>query len=551
MTSFDSGGAKQLSSSLPVKIIFGIFIATFVTAIGVSWIPMQSIYVQSRQNLDDTFPHILEHVGARVENWLGDGQREVEQTATEEDVALALVAESERAKMTRTLLRRLRISGHIEGFVLLDNAGKSRLEIGALPLLSEKNHSELIARRDTKLFYLHNTSELAVVSAAPVQNASGETLGWLFGFYNTTKLADLLTSSALENSGELYLATEDAKILTSVHVRPRDGRWPIEKEIVTTYAQDTKIRSYPNYAGRYVLGSSQRLRALDVVLVVEQEYEETFRALFSIARWLIAVDLCMVLLFSLLGYRVTKAIMQPIYALSDAAQRITHGNLDVQLPEPKSRDELFLLTRAFNEMTKKLRDSREEIEEINARLQDQNVELHYANNILGRISITDGLTQLYNHRFFQDHLAQETRRVDRSGDALSMIVIDIDNFKKLNDRLGHAAGDQVLMEISSLLRKTVRESDLVARYGGEEFVVTASGTDLDGAQRLAEKIRASIDRHDFLAGSPPQSVHVTVSLGVAEYKGDRKSFFERADRALYRAKARGKNCVVTDAEIDN
>lgn len=550
MASPDPGGSKQLASSLPVKIIFGIFIATFVTAIGVSWIPMQSIYVESRRNLENSFPRILSHVSLRVENWLDDGQREIEQIANENETVLALSSESERAKITRVLLRQLRISGHLEGFVLFDGSGQPQLEIGALPLLSEEIYSELRAQHNNKLFYLRNTPELAVVAAAPIQNANGETIGCLFGFYNAARLTSLLTSAALGSSGELYLATDGAKILTSVHTLPRDGRWTVAKEITTTYAQDTKVRSYPNYAGRYVLGSSQPLRSLDVILVVEQEYEETFRALFAIARWLIAADLSMVLLFSLIGYRVTKTIMQPIYALSDAAQRITHGNLDVQLSEPKSQDELFLLTRAFNEMTKKLRDSREEIEEINARLQDQNVELHYANNILGRISITDGLTQLYNHRFFQDHLAQETRRVDRSGDALSMIVIDIDNFKKLNDRLGHAAGDQILMEISSLLRKTVRESDLVARYGGEEFVVTASDTNLDGAQRLAEKIRAIIDRHEFKAGSPTQSVHVTVSLGVAEYKGDRKSFFERADRALYRAKARGKNCVVTDEEMD-
>lgn len=531
-----------------MKIIFGIFIATFVTAMAVSWIPLQSMHVQLRRDLETAFPLVLNHVSARVENWLSNGKREVEHAATSDRVALIPHGDGEQMAREAELLRRLRISSQLEGFVILDAAGNAQLEIGALPLLSQEMYAELFERHENRLFYLRHTKELAIVAAAPIQAASGEVLGYLFGFYNAATLGDLLSSDSLKSSGEIYLATEQAKILTRVRAHPADGRWSIGNEITTTYASDTKIRSYPNYAGRYVLGSSRRLHGLDVVLAVEQEYEETFQTVFSISRWVIAIDMLMVLIFSLLGYRVTKTIMQPIYALSDAAQRITRGNLDVHLPEPKSQDELFLLTRAFNEMTKKLRESREEIEEINARLQDQNVELHYANNLLERISITDGLTQLYNHRFFQDHLAQETRRVDRSGDPLSMLMLDIDDFKKLNDNLGHSAGDQILMEISSLLRRTVRESDLVARYGGEEFVITTSGTDLEGAQRLAEKIRSIVDRHEFKAGSPPQAVHVTISIGVAEYKGDRKNFFERADRALYRAKERGKNCVVTDVE---
>jgi diguanylate cyclase (GGDEF)-like protein len=139
--------------------------------------------------------------------------------------------------------------------------------------------------------------------------------------------------------------------------------------------------------------------------------------------------------------------------------------------------------------------------------------------------------------------------VRRSGEPLSMLLIDIDDFKRLNDRLGHAAGDQLLAAIARLLNDSVRESDLVARYGGEEFVVIASNTPLDGAVRLAEKARRAVADASFILDDSMRIEKVTVSVGVAQYRGDRKAFFRVADQALYRAKAEGKNRVVASEPI--
>ena len=134
----------------------------------------------------------------------------------------------------------------------------------------------------------------------------------------------------------------------------------------------------------------------------------------------------------------------------------------------------------------------------------------------------------------------------RSGDALSMLLVDIDDFKALNDRFGHAAGDELLMGMARIMNEMVRDSDLLARYGGEEFVVLTADTDLDGAYKLAEKVRTSIAETSFILDDSLRPTRITVSIGVAQFHGDRKEFFQNADSALYRAKAMGKNCVVLD-----
>jgi diguanylate cyclase (GGDEF)-like protein len=129
-----------------------------------------------------------------------------------------------------------------------------------------------------------------------------------------------------------------------------------------------------------------------------------------------------------------------------------------------------------------------------------------------------------------------------------MLLIDLDDFKSLNDRLGHPAGDELLTRIARTMEGVVRSNDLLARYGGEEFVVLASDTELLGAYHLAEKLRMTIAEQSLILGDSMRPTRITVSIGVATFRGNRQRFFSAADQALYRAKASGKNCVMVDDE---
>jgi diguanylate cyclase (GGDEF)-like protein len=172
----------------------------------------------------------------------------------------------------------------------------------------------------------------------------------------------------------------------------------------------------------------------------------------------------------------------------------------------------------------------------------ENVRLH---RLVARQASTDGLTELANRREFEESLANEISRAERFGGSLALILADLDNFKQVNDRFGHQAGDEVLKAFADILRETVRDIDVAARYGGEEFAVLLPQTDVDGAERLAERLRGAVETSP-LAEAQGRPVVVTSSFGVAAFPeaGTPASLFGAADEALYRAKRAGKNCVV-------
>lgn len=163
---------------------------------------------------------------------------------------------------------------------------------------------------------------------------------------------------------------------------------------------------------------------------------------------------------------------------------------------------------------------------------------------LQKLSVTDGLTAVYNHRFFQDRLREEFRRAQRYDDPLALILLDLDHFKDLNDLHGHPAGDQVLHHLAGALRKSVRETDIVARYGGEEFAILLPKTHLAGALTVAERVWRDVGAMRMGA---TQKLRVTASLGVSGYparsiiSADR--LLRTADEALYRAKQEGRNKI--------
>jgi diguanylate cyclase (GGDEF)-like protein len=159
------------------------------------------------------------------------------------------------------------------------------------------------------------------------------------------------------------------------------------------------------------------------------------------------------------------------------------------------------------------------------------------------LSITDGLTGLYCYRFFQSKLDEELTRAQRYQEPLSLVMIDIDGFKSVNDSHGHLAGDKILREISAILKSFCREVDIVCRYGGEEFIIILPETDKEGGFYLAERLRKAIKDREFKSPKN-EPIRLTVSCGVASFPDSAKKkdeLVKKADDALYRSKDEGKN----------
>ena len=514
-------------TSLATKIILFVFLSTFATALVVSWISIQSTHASLRGVIDRLYPQSLEHAERRAGPWLEGARAELERLAADRDL------KSDRGAK-REFRSALEQSPYWLGLVRVGADG----DIGATAGIeaSDLVPGQLAARP--------SLIELADGRRAPALWMPVAGSGGVLGLLNEQELATLLESHLPEPHCLLAAVDREGRVLAAT------GNLPASSARIDLPPRVLETEGTFEYesGGRPVIGAARPLGHDGWLLVVESPFDLAFAPVLDVVSRIFVIDLGVILLFSFLAYRITSTVVRPIERLSEWARRIAQGQIDLEIPETGGRDEIGLLARTFNDMMRQLRRTQREIETANQGLTDRNVRLQQANEVLNQLSITDGLTKLHNHRFFQDHLTREIKRVSRTDEPLSMLLIDIDDFKKLNDRCGHAAGDELLTRMAPILNAAVRETDLVARYGGEEFVILALNTDAAGAYALAEKVRTAIAESSFILDDSLRPLRVTVSIGVAQFRGNRKRFFQKADEALYRAKAAGKNCTILDED---
>ena len=237
-------------------------------------------------------------------------------------------------------------------------------------------------------------------------------------------------------------------------------------------------------------------------------------------------------LFDVSTYPVCDPDTHVVTHLVEYAREIT-DEVKMQLQIMDAHGDLLRVKEQLEEKTA-------QVDATNSLLQEKCLSLEEANTRLERLAVLDVMTDLPNHRAFQEQLAYQTRQAQRHHRAFSLILFDVDNFKQYNDRYGHPEGDHLLAEIARLLKTSIRNVDLPARYGGEEFAVILPDTDRFGAAMVAERLRAAV------AACPFPHKSVTVSVGVAEFPSDADdggALVFCADKAMYHAKSNGKNTV--------
>jgi len=544
--------------TLSARIVTGAFAATVFTSLAVTWVSVRTTESFLHLKIQQKFPVILSSAAERLE--LGYSQRllDVETFARSATVVESLARlqagpdrkagrEEARAYLGYVLER----SPQFLVLFALDARAEELVWVGSRLEMPAPLRARLAGATGPSLSGIERLGGRSVqLVSVPVPGRTGAPAATLHAAIDTASFEAALLSDDLDDQGGVYVVALDGHtLLRSPGAPPRrryEGPPPGEGGAAS-------VAQYTDASGLRFVGGSMALSRFDWIVAVEEPYTQAFAPVVEMVGGMLRMQLLIVLLFGLVGFQLARSIVRPIAALSVTAGRIARGEAGVEIPDSERGDEIGALTRAIGDMTRRLHqnqleleDKQRKIEQANTRLATHNVQLQQMNEVLEQLSVTDGLTRLHNHRFFQDHLPREIERCTRTGEPLSLLLIDIDDFKTLNDRHGHAAGDVVLSGVAGVMSDRVRAMDLLARYGGEEFALLASGTDLQSARVLAEDIRRAIEQAAFPVElrDGRRKLQVTVSIGVATFKGEAKSFFADADDALYRAKRSGKNCVL-------
>ena len=361
------------------------------------------------------------------------------------------------------------------------------------------------------------TMEIAV----PIVSPNGRFLGVLAGRLNFRGVEQLLHEEVAGRENRVVVVQPGGQVIASA-----GGKFAALPPATLRQLQraDSAAVSYQAPDGLDVVGALAAVPSSEWSAVAEIPASSAFKDMQRLRN---ATALLVVVLLAAVGslaYALGLLIVHPLDRLTLAANRVAGGDLEIDVPV-SGGGELSHLTGVFNDMVRRLREGRAELE---------------------RLSVTDELTGLANRRRLMAELERELRRSDRHGHPFAILMLDVDNFKRFNDTWGHPAGDGVLKRLADTLRENVRDVDTVARYGGEEFMVILPETPAAEAARVAERMRTGTEKDRFTPEGGKNELNVTVSIGYAVFPEHAKTpegLIEAADQALYRSKAAGRNRV--------
>jgi diguanylate cyclase (GGDEF)-like protein len=369
--------------------------------------------------------------------------------------------------------------------------------------------------------------------AVPVERGEGRMLGVLAARLSLRGAQKGLRAFA-PRGGQAYLITTSGEFIVGTAETSADlMKARIQQSgLDRLKSREGLVVSYENPPGAEMVGSLKRIPRGKWAVISELPADAAFQQIRRFRNITLLMVCGLMLGVGFMAYRLGILIVRPLERLIHGAAEVADGDLAVDLPSAKG--EVGELTDVFNHMVERLRLGRQELDAMNERLRKQNEELE-------RLSTSDALTGLYNRRYLTQRLSEELVRSSRHRGTFSVLMADVDEFKKYNDAFGHPAGDEVLKKVAGILLNSTRSEDCSARYGGEEFAVLLTGTSGDVANEVADRIRARVEAQQF-AGRK-----ITLSIGIAEFPTDGQTAEEviaNADEALYAAKRAGRNRII-------
>jgi diguanylate cyclase (GGDEF)-like protein len=379
--------------------------------------------------------------------------------------------------------------------------------------------------------------------AAPIRNADGQVIGVLGAHAHWSWVTRIVESAAFSHKN----STPDIEALIIDH----DGKilYPEALAGQQLAAMDSKLQGWT--AGNGFLTSMVTVptpssTALSWSIAVRQPLETALQPARLLMYKLLLLGVVAAVLFGLVAYYLALYLSRPIEQLARSARQVQNKEPGAQFPLQHPVREIAQLGQSIDAMTQSLLGKERELQEANASLEatvaQRTAALTQANAELLSLATHDSLTGVYNRRRFDEKLTEYTLLFRRTGRPFSLLLIDADHFKRINDTHGHAVGDEVLQQLAQLIQSSLRTTDFVARYGGEEFAVLLPEiAQPDTPEVVAEKIRAAVAEAEF-----PVVGNVTVSIGVGladPADNNHSALIKRADQQLYQAKAAGRNQV--------
>lgn len=454
----------------------------------------------------------------------------------------------------------------------LDSQG-GRQELLSKPMTyafqTERWYSEGLTRKttfwtDVYTWESESAKPPAIAVSSPVFDADGVVSGIVAIEHRLQQLDQVLSRITHNSATSIFLMDGQKRLIASSTSVPKNGEASLHEHPVIIAAlqrlsaEGVDSSFHLDWQGTsHFIGVSKWDRDQGaawpiLVAVPEDAFLQDFA---KNKRYAIAITMASWIMLVMVGVALYYRLVQlPVNRLLTAVQRAQQGELSQTIAASGVR-ELATLASAFNEMLKNLSWTHGELERSNENLerqvQERTSELERLRANAENQARTDTLTGLANRRAFRELAERALQHIGRSCKPLSLIMLDIDHFKRVNDTWGHPVGDQVLKAVATVLAEHVRSNDIAARVGGEEFVVLLVDTEQGGAHTFAERLRVAI--MDIEVEVPGDRVRLTASFGVAEAVSSETKLDEVlgcADRALYHAKHNGRNRVSVASELD-
>ena len=363
-----------------------------------------------------------------------------------------------------------------------------------------------------------------------------------------SELREIMKKTKIGKTGYIYIFDENRMIIhpnsnidgMNFKKLPNPGKGTYIYDDLVKAAKGSGVLRYkwdkPSDKGNYIYDKISWIRYVPSMnlYVVSSAYESELEEISTDLHDKILYLGALILILSLvLSTWYLRHLMQPIQELTKTANIIAKGDYRIRA-NIHANDEIGTLAHYFNIMVDRLEY---QIQNLDQKVKEKTEKLQ-------QLAITDSLTQLYNRRYFSEISTQVFEMGKRESEPLSVMMLDIDRFKNINDTYGHQVGDKVIIKLAKVLNEIKRESDIACRYGGEEFILLLPKTQCEGAFELAQRIREAIEKIE-IALDDGRSVKFTISLGVSEvdYSKDKhiEEVIRRADDAMYMAKKEGRN----------